>query len=50
MLAESGAADPARLPGAEQLAVRCGQNGHHHHLVCRDGGRTVKVAGPVVKL
>ncbi len=47
-LAESGAIDVMRPPGGEHLYRRCSE-GHHHHLVCRDCGRTVEVEGPDVE-
>ncbi|HEX5740598.1 MAG TPA: Fur family transcriptional regulator [Pilimelia sp.] len=47
-LADAGEVDVMQLPGAEQLYRRC-SDGHHHHLVCRQCGRTVEVAGPTVE-
>ena len=47
-LAESGEIDVMRPPGGEHLYRRCSE-GHHHHLVCRDCGRTVEVEGPAVE-
>lgn len=49
LLVDAGEIDSTRLPGGEQLFRRCSQGRHHHHLVCRDCGRTVEVAGPVVE-
>ncbi|RKN22081.1 transcriptional repressor [Micromonospora musae] len=49
LLVDAGDIDSTRLPGGEQLYRRCGQSKHHHHLVCRDCGRTVEVAGPAVE-
>ncbi|MDM4721218.1 transcriptional repressor [Micromonospora sp. WMMA1363] len=49
LLFEAGEVDSTRLPGGEQLFRRCSQNKHHHHLVCRECGRTVEVAGPAVE-
>lgn len=49
LLVESGEVDSTRLPGGEQLFRRCGQSQHHHHLVCRECGRTVEAAGPAVE-
>ena len=40
--------DATRLPGGEQLFRLCGPS-HHHHLVCRNCGRTVEVEGPAVE-
>ena len=47
-LAESGEVDMLRTGDGEALYRRC-SDGHHHHLVCRDCGRTVEVAGPTVE-
>ncbi|MFR9778923.1 Fur family transcriptional regulator [Micromonospora sp. MS34] len=47
-LADAGEIDVMRPPGGEHLYRRC-SGGHHHHLVCRDCGRTVEVAGPAVE-
>jgi Fur family transcriptional regulator, ferric uptake regulator len=49
MLVEAGEVDSTRLPGGEQLFRRCSQSKHHHHLVCRECGRTAEVAGPAVE-
>jgi Fur family transcriptional regulator, ferric uptake regulator len=48
-LAESGAVDTLRTDTGETLFRRCESGAHHHHLVCRDCGRTVEVAGPAVE-
>jgi Fur family ferric uptake transcriptional regulator len=48
-LADAGEIDVMRLPGGEHMYRRCSQ-GHHHHLVCRDCGRTVEVEGPAVEM
>ena len=47
-LAEAGKVDTLRTPDGELAYRRCSQ-GHHHHLVCRDCGRTVEVEGPAVE-
>lgn len=44
-LADSGEADTVRLDG-QQLFRLCGDDGHHHHLVCRSCGRTVEIESP----
>ncbi|MFJ8580980.1 Fur family transcriptional regulator [Micromonospora sp. NPDC093277] len=49
MLVDSGEIDSTRLPGGESLYRRCSQSQHHHHLVCRECGRAVEVAGPAVE-
>lgn len=47
-LAEDGQVDYVRSDDGETLYRRCGAE-HHHHLVCRDCGRTVEVQGPEVE-
>ena len=47
-LADADRIDVMRMPSGEHLYRRC-SSGHHHHLVCRDCGRTVEVAGPAVE-
>ncbi|MBT1181024.1 transcriptional repressor [Bifidobacterium sp. CP2] len=44
-LADSGAADTIRLDG-QQLFRLCGDDAHHHHLVCKRCGRTVEIEPP----
>ncbi|WP_117209845.1 Fur family transcriptional regulator [Allorhizocola rhizosphaerae] len=48
-LADAGEADTMRLPNGEQLYRLCGQGRHHHHLVCRNCGRTIDIEGPAVE-
>ena len=47
-LADAAEVDVLRTDDGEALYRRCSA-GHHHHLVCRDCGRTVEVAGPAVE-
>ena len=47
-LAEAGAVDVLRRADGEAVYRRC-STGHHHHLVCRQCGRTVEVEGPAVE-
>ncbi len=47
-LADAGEVDVLRTADGEAVYRRC-STGHHHHLVCRDCGRTVEVAGPAVE-
>lgn len=47
-LADSGEVDVLRTADGESAYRRCSQ-GHHHHLVCRNCGRTVEVEGPAVE-
>ncbi|MGH3603554.1 MAG: Fur family transcriptional regulator [Pseudonocardiaceae bacterium] len=48
-LAEAGEIDVLRTASGEALDRRCSAH-HHHHLVCRQCGRTVEVEGPTVEL
>jgi Fur family transcriptional regulator, ferric uptake regulator len=47
-LADSQEVDVLRNADGETAYRRCSK-GHHHHLVCRDCGRTVEVEGPAVE-
>ncbi|MGB7449287.1 MAG: transcriptional repressor [Ornithinimicrobium sp.] len=47
-LAADGDVDVLRTDEGEAVYRAC-SSGHHHHLVCRDCGRTVEVAGPTVE-
>ncbi|MEV7551573.1 Fur family transcriptional regulator [Amycolatopsis sp. NPDC089917] len=47
-LADAGEIDTLRFESGEAYYRRCSR-GHHHHLVCRDCGRTVEVTGPAVE-
>jgi Fur family transcriptional regulator, ferric uptake regulator len=47
-LADTGAVDVMRTDDGEAVYRRC-STGHHHHLVCRQCGRTVEVEGPAVE-
>ncbi|ALC06442.1 Fe2+/Zn2+ uptake regulation protein [Corynebacterium deserti GIMN1.010] len=47
-LAEIGAVDVLNVTGGETLYRQCLAEGHHHHLVCTNCGRTVEIdGGPV---
>ncbi len=46
-MADAGELDAIRT-GDETAYRRC-SGGHHHHLVCRNCGRTVEVSGPAVE-
>jgi Fur family transcriptional regulator, ferric uptake regulator len=48
-LAEAGEIDALQTTSGETLYRRCNTDRHHHHLVCRDCGRTVEVEGPEVE-
>ncbi len=47
-MAEAGDLDVLRTPEGEAVYRSC-SGAHHHHLVCRDCGRTVEVEGPAVE-
>jgi Fur family transcriptional regulator, ferric uptake regulator len=49
ILADAEEIDTMRLPGGEQLFRRCNRPTHHHHLVCRECGNTVEIAGPAIE-
>jgi Fur family ferric uptake transcriptional regulator len=49
ILAEADEVDTMRLPSGEQLYRRCNRPSHHHHLVCRECGNTVEIAGPTIE-
>lgn len=48
-MANDGAIDTLRNAGGESLYRKCQRNSHHHHLVCRNCGRAVEVAGPSIE-
>jgi Fur family transcriptional regulator, ferric uptake regulator len=48
ILADSHEVDVLRTADGETAYRRC-SSGHHHHLVCRNCGRTVEVEGPAVE-
>ena len=47
-LADGGEVDVLRTEDGEAVYRRCSGT-HHHHLVCRECGRTVEVEGPAVE-
>lgn len=47
-LVDAGEVDALTMPEGE-TGYRACSAGHHHHLVCRQCGRTVEVAGPSVE-
>jgi Fur family ferric uptake transcriptional regulator len=47
-MTEAGELDALRTADGETAYRRC-STGHHHHLVCRNCGRTVEVSGPAVE-
>lgn len=47
-MAEAGDVDVLRIEDGEALYRRCAR-GHHHHLVCRECGKAVELAGDAVE-
>jgi Fur family ferric uptake transcriptional regulator len=47
-MVDGGELDALRTDEGETVYRHCG-DGHHHHLVCRECGRTVEVEGPAVE-
>ncbi len=47
-LATAGEVDVLVTDDGETVYRRCGER-HHHHLVCRECGRTVEIEGPAVE-
>ncbi|KGN35442.1 Fur family transcriptional regulator [Knoellia flava TL1] len=48
-MAADGDVDVLRTDDGECVYRSCGTDAHHHHLVCRECGRTVEVEGPAVE-
>ena len=48
-MAEDNLVDVLRTGEGEALYRRCEAGHHHHHLVCRECGRTVEVEAPAVE-
>lgn len=48
-LADAGEVDVLRSGDGEAAYRRCAVEDHHHHLVCRQCGRTEEVTGPAVE-
>lgn len=48
-LADAGHIDVLRTDAGEAVYRRCPTASHHHHLVCRQCGRSVEVEGPEVE-
>ena len=49
VLTQQGALDTIRDSSGEILYRQCGSSSHHHHLTCRECGRSVEVEGRVVE-
>lgn len=48
-LADAGEVDVLRADDGESLFRRCVRTEHHHHLVCRECGRTVEIDAKTVE-
>lgn len=48
-MAEDGRVDMLRVDDGEARYRLCASDEHHHHLVCRECGRTVEIEGPAVE-
>ena len=48
-LVDGGDVDVLRTDEGESLYRWCARREHHHHLVCRECGRTVEIDGPTVE-
>jgi len=48
-LADAGEVDVLRTASGEAAYRRCASDDHHHHLVCRQCGTAVEIAGPAVE-
>ncbi|CAO5192862.1 Zinc uptake regulation protein [Frankia sp. AiPs1] len=49
VLVDRGEVDMIRRDDGETVYRRCATEAHHHHLVCRECGRTVEIAGPEIE-
>ena len=48
-LVDAGQVDVLRTDDGEAVYRRCPTSAHHHHLVCRECGRSIEVEGPEVE-
>jgi len=49
VLSDEGSVDSIRDDHGETLYRQCGTSSHHHHLTCRDCGRSIEVEGRAVE-
>jgi len=49
LMAERGRVDLLRTASGETIFRRCAVESHHHHLICRDCGKTVEFEGPEIE-
>jgi len=48
-LVDAGLIETVRTRTGEVAYRRCGDKGHHHHVVCQHCGRAVDIEGPAVE-
>ena len=48
-LVDDDAADVLTSPDGENLYRACSSSGHHHHLICRECGRTIEIEADAVE-
>lgn len=48
-MSSAGTVDVLRAEDGEVLYRRCATDGHHHHLLCRDCGKTVEIDAPDIE-
>ncbi|GAB2485436.1 transcriptional repressor [Luteococcus sediminum] len=48
-MADTGEVDAIRADDGEMVYRQCAATGHHHHLVCRNCGRTVEISAKAVE-
>ncbi len=48
-MAEEGIVDVVRTDDGESVFRRCAMDEHHHHLLCRECGKTVEIEAPHVE-
>lgn len=49
LLLDDGDVDAVRDDAGEMMYRLCEKESHHHHLVCRECGFTVEIAGPQIE-
>ncbi len=49
LLADDGEADALQSPSGETLYRACASDSHHHHLICRECGKTVEISAEPVE-
>lgn len=49
LLADDGEADALQSPSGETLYRACATDAHHHHIICRECGKTVEISAEPVE-